>query len=337
MKKPKFICAPTNKNGEDPTAPSHPDHLEDYSIRPATKLTQVVNQRIVNQFGEIRVDLKKPVALQVPTAKDPDGPPPAEPSSPAVDHFTCYKVKVTSGTPKFVRQSGVTLQDQFGSMTVDVIKPRRLCLPTNKNAEEPGAENHPDHLMCYRIRQTSLPKFVKVPGIFTNNQFSPGRLDARKPAEVCVPSLRNPPTGPTVTPTPTPTPTPTGPTATLTPTATPTPPPGCGNGMIDGSEECDPPDEAACPGQCSAFCQCIDCVLPNPMPEVLSFAAKPGIDLDTGWTGHSHDLPGVDDGSLTAVRLQNCDTDTDRRRAGSATSMDRSSSRARRRTARAST
>src|SRR4051794_34800810 len=27
VKKPKFICTPTNKSNEDPSAPSHPDHL----------------------------------------------------------------------------------------------------------------------------------------------------------------------------------------------------------------------------------------------------------------------------------------------------------------------
>ncbi len=89
---------------------------------------------------------------------------------------------------------------------------------------------------------------------------------------------------PVVTPSPdTPTPTGGGATATggggATPTATPTP---------SGS-----------------------CVLPNPIPEVLSFVAKPGVDLDTGWTGISHDVPGVDDGAITAVRLSNCDLDTE--------------------------
>ncbi len=49
------------------------------------------------------------------------------------------------------------------------------------------------------------------------------------------------------------------------------------------------------------------CVLPNPLPDQLSLVAKPGVDLDTGWTGQSHDLPGDDDGSLTTVRVSDCD------------------------------
>src|ERR1700752_1697598 len=88
VKKPKLLCAPTNKNGEDATAPSHPDHLMDLQIKPTTKFTTVLNQKIDNQFGTIFVDVKKPVALHVPTAKDVDGPFPAEPANPAADHFT---------------------------------------------------------------------------------------------------------------------------------------------------------------------------------------------------------------------------------------------------------
>ncbi len=53
------------------------------------------------------------------------------------------------------------------------------------------------------------------------------------------------------------------------------------------------------------------CVLPSPIPEILSLVANPGTDLDTGWTGISHDLRGVDNASLTALRLTDCDLDPD--------------------------
>jgi len=47
--------------------------------------------------------------------------------------------------------------------------------------------------------------------------------------------------------------------------------------------------------------------LPDLIPAQLSLVAKPGIDLDTGWTGQSHDLPGDDNASLTTVRVSDCD------------------------------
>jgi hypothetical protein len=221
VKRSRMLCAPTNKNGEDPTAPSHPDHLEDYqTMRPA--FTAILNQKVTDQFGTIFVDLRKPVSLQVPTAKSHTASP-AAPTNPAVDHFQCYKVRTSANSARFVTIPGVTIQDQFGTMTVDVKRPRRLCLPANKRNEEPGAENHPDHLMCYGIKQTSQPLFTTQSPLFINNQFGPLTLDAKRPLELCVPALRNPGATPTATPIPdTPTPTAGTPTAGTPTAGTPT-------------------------------------------------------------------------------------------------------------------
>ncbi len=52
------------------------------------------------------------------------------------------------------------------------------------------------------------------------------------------------------------------------------------------------------------------CVLPNPMPDVVSFVGRPGTDLDTGWTGQAHDLAADDQAPLSAARLGSCDVDT---------------------------
>jgi hypothetical protein len=254
VKRPTFLCAPTNKNGEDPGAPTHPDHLQDYRIRSAVAFTTVMNQRVDDQFGTHFVDVRRPVSLQVPTAKSHSVAPP-EPANPAVDHFQCYKVSLAQGSATTI--PGVTIQDQFGTLTVDVKRPRRLCAPVNKNGEEPGAESHAGYLMCYQIKQTSVPSFTTVSPLFVTNQLGSLSVDAKKPAELCVPATRV--TGPN----PTPTSTPAGP-----------------------------------------------CVLPSPIPDTLSLVALAGIDLDTGFSGQSSDLPGVDDGSLAALRLTNCDLDT---------------------------
>jgi hypothetical protein len=253
VRKPKFLCAPTDKNGEDPSAPSHPDHLEDYQIKRSTPFVAVRNQAVVDQFGTQTLDVRKPLTLQVPTAKSRTASPPA-PVTPAVDHFQCYAVRRSRGSAKFTPRT-VTLEDQFGAMTVEVKKPRRLCAPVDKRDESPGAENHPAHLLCYRIKQVSAPRFAPVSPLYTNNQFGPATLDARKPAELCVPALR-PPVGPTATATPIATPTST---TTPTPVATITPPPLCGNGTIDAGEQCDGAADGACPGSCTALCQCAVC------------------------------------------------------------------------------
>jgi hypothetical protein len=187
VKRPASLCLPTDEMGGDPTAPSHAAHLESYLIKGPHDPPQT-NVKIVNQFGTIFVDAFRADRLLVPTTKSLVATPPLLPT-PVVDHFECYKSKVTKDTPKFDAIGGVTLEDQFGTQTVLVKKPSRLCTPVDVNGGDPSAPGHPDHLMCYRIK---APRFARITSIFVNNEFGPGTLDAFKPAELCVPSLKNP-------------------------------------------------------------------------------------------------------------------------------------------------
>ena len=225
VKKPRYLCAPADKNGEDPTAPVHALHLEDYDVKPVIKFTQITNQRVVDQFGGHFLDLKKPSQLQVPSHKSLSNPP----SAPAggIDHFQCYKIKETNKTPKFVKTT-VTVQDQFGTKTVELKKPKRLCVPVDKNGETPGAGDHDSHLLCYQAKQTSEPKFEKIDPVYTANQFGNESLKVIKLAELCVPALRTPPT--------------------------------CGNNTIEGGEFCDGTAPNLCGvGGCRPNCECATC------------------------------------------------------------------------------
>ena len=194
VKKPQFLCAPTNKLGEDPTAPTHPEHLEGYQIKNVQKPIFPTHIKVVDQFnaGGLFVDAKKQSHLLVPTVKDRFTPPPL-PDAFSVDHFQCYKVKTSKGAQKFEPILNVEVEDQFGIMHVDVKKPTFLCNPVDKNGEDPGAPTHVDHLMCYQIKQVKTePKFLKHTPIFVNNQFGPETLDAKKPSKLCVPALKTP-------------------------------------------------------------------------------------------------------------------------------------------------
>ncbi len=239
VKKPAALCNPVNKNGEDPTAPSHTEHLEAYKIKTSSgtaKFLPVLNQKIFNQLGPLDLDVIKPVTLMVPSAKSLTSPPPAL-TDPATDHFTCYKVKGSKGKPKFVPYTGFTLEDQFGSSTVIIKKVTHLCSPTNKLNESPGAEAHNQLLVCYQVKaQSGSPRFQRVTPVYLHNQFGSETLDAVKAQEICVPSFLNAVPTPTATvsetPTPSRTPTPTltasptateSPTPTLSPTSTATP------------------------------------------------------------------------------------------------------------------
>jgi hypothetical protein len=219
VQKPAILCNPANVAGNDFTAPSHDEHLETYKIKRLSgqpKFVQIRNQAVTDELGTLTVDVKKPVRLMVPSAKELLASPPPL-SSPVTDHFTCYSVKISKGTPKFLPMLNVPVDDQFGGHFIDIKKPSVLCVATDKNGEEPGAENHNEHLLCYKTKLRS--PFTPALQAHTDNQFGIEVIDALKPAEVCIPALVNP--VPTPTPTVTATPTPTA-TATITVTATPT-------------------------------------------------------------------------------------------------------------------
>ncbi len=188
------LCAPTNKNGEDPTAPSDPDHLKAYGDKHGGP--KVVNQTIVNQFGSVELDVSRPTFIMVPAAKSTTTIPPPL-TGPTVDHFQCYQVKRSRGAPRFTKVTGVSGVDQFGPYAVDLLKPRYLCAPANKNGEDPTAPTHPDHLLCYKTRNSSGQFGART--VFTNDQFETETVFLSRRVELCVPSLKNPATTTTTT------------------------------------------------------------------------------------------------------------------------------------------
>lgn len=179
--RPKRLCNPANKNGEDPTAVNDQNHLTGYIIKQTTpRFHSVANVQITTQFGAIVATLAKPDYLFVPTAKDLTGPP-SPLANPAVDHLKCYKVAKAKQ-----RVTGVDVVDQFGHIVLDVKKPFRLCIPVDKNGE--GILDPTQNLLCYKIRQTSSPFFRGLSPVFINNQFEASQTAVDHLRELCVPS-----------------------------------------------------------------------------------------------------------------------------------------------------
>jgi hypothetical protein len=94
-----------------------------------------------------------------------------------------------------------------------------------------------------------------------------------------------------------------------TPLPAPPPrPPGCGNGLLEAGEDCDPPGSPVCPNAsngletCSAACQC-------PCPGRLELTTTDGTlkAIDAGSTGLGHDLPGAARGTKLTVQLTGCE------------------------------
>jgi len=192
--KATLLCNPVNKNGEDPRAPTRQDHLVAYAITQSVppKFQPVNGLVVTDQFGTLHIDAVTPTTLLVPSTKSlgPTISTPIPPTNP-FDHFVCYTVKTTAGQPPFVRINEVDLVDQFGARTVDISKPSRLCNPANKNGEEPGADTHTLHLMCYETqRSKGEPAFTAVSPIFVDNQFGLQEVKATTPGVLCVPALK---------------------------------------------------------------------------------------------------------------------------------------------------
>ena len=182
LKKAKRLCLPADKNDEANAAPLHPEHEMYFTIKQTSP--KFVPRRaitIANQFGPQTMDVVKPDRFMVPSAKDVDVPPPL-PGAFVVDHFKCYKVAKL----KF-RRTGLKVDDQFGTTTVDLKRPKHLCAPVDKNGE--GINDPSQFLMCYQPRITSGTPPADPPAkVHTVNQLGPDYFSVFGPRDFCVPS-----------------------------------------------------------------------------------------------------------------------------------------------------
>lgn len=203
VKNLKELGAPASKTpGAFSYEVLHEDiHLTRYKIKRARGEPRHVrvDKRVVNQFGEIVVEVRKPDRLMVPAAKELDlHHPEVDPPDPETlddldfDHYTCYRIKLRG---EFERIQ-VRVEDQFTpGKIVEVVKPTRLCAPVEKTHDGHvflPIQNPDIHLMCYKVKLLG-EKNDRVRRVFVGDQFDPERrirLDTRKPRELCVPSQK---------------------------------------------------------------------------------------------------------------------------------------------------
>jgi len=177
------LCAPANKNGEDPEAPGSPGYLTSYKISPSGSFQQVSGVVAENQFGSVTLNVKKPKVLLVPTAVSSSGPPSSADGA-FVNHFNCYDVRIANGTPAPLPGS-VTIQTAFETVQVQPQKPKRLCVPTSKNGE-PVIASRPENLLCYKAK--SGKGLNPAPTVFLKNQFGQQTQRLGQRRELCIPT-----------------------------------------------------------------------------------------------------------------------------------------------------
>ena len=180
VEKRETLLTPVDKNGEGVF--DSETHLLGYKIK-GPKFGKVPNVLVENQFDRLVVDVEKPEDLLVPASKSLTDPGISAPNNDLhdVNHFLCYKVKLSKGEPEFQPILGVSLVDQFEDKLYDIVKPKRLCTPVDKNGEGIKTFDDPDdHLLCYEAKQAQF---------FVNDQFGPGQVDGKTKRELCVPSI----------------------------------------------------------------------------------------------------------------------------------------------------
>jgi hypothetical protein len=188
--RPRTLCTPASQDGS--LTSDDTTHLVTYSFRQSLRHTRRTVST-TDQFGTLSLTTIKPDTLLVPSNKNLTTTPSApDENSINVNHYKCYKVKITSGTAKFPKGVQGTVADQFNAppKVFTVRKPKHLCNPVSTNGE---AEKDPTaHLVCYQVKGAAgQPRHVRR-SVFTNNQFGPGAMVTINERELCVPVVENP-------------------------------------------------------------------------------------------------------------------------------------------------
>src|SRR5207249_4259999 len=196
VKKPKHLCTPANENNEGVLdAVTHLKSCQTKAVTGSPRFLKRPGNKMANQLAPhpvLFLDAIKPDLLLVPTAKSLSSPP-GQPGPNTVNHYKCYKTRVTSGTPPFPKGVQVTVADQFRPTagTFDVKKPKHLCTPVSKNGEP--VPNPDAYLVCYLAKPAKgVAKHVPVTPVFVNNQFGPETLSTVMENEFCIPSVKMP-------------------------------------------------------------------------------------------------------------------------------------------------
>lgn len=146
---------------------------------------------MTNQFGTQKLTIRRAETLCLPAVKDGVG----NLEDLDLRHYKCYRVSKAPGAPRFTGPD-VSLKDQFESRINELIKPRLVCTPVDKNGEEPDAPFDPGHLTCFKIKDApGQPPFVRVSAEvedqFVRSTAEPTqRTDCGHSRLLCVPSQK---------------------------------------------------------------------------------------------------------------------------------------------------
>jgi hypothetical protein len=102
-------------------------------------------------------------------------------------HLLCYTTR--SDEPFTTRK--VVVVNQFKSVTLAVVKPNALCLPTGKSltpGTRPAIPRTLDHFQCYPVKPTTTTPSHRVAVV---DEFGRGKYAVTRPVRLCNPASKN--------------------------------------------------------------------------------------------------------------------------------------------------
>jgi hypothetical protein len=155
--------------------------LDHYACYPSTfGAFKTRRASLADQFGKRTAVVRQPVRLCTPARKN--GQAMINPRA----HLVCYPITVS---PQFTPRT-VLVKNQFGSMTLTVVRPETLCLPSSKaTTGAPGqVPTKLDHYTCYTIDPHGT---FKRRVVSLADQFGTSRDTVVTPVRLCAPTRKN--------------------------------------------------------------------------------------------------------------------------------------------------
>jgi hypothetical protein len=104
------------------------------------------------------------------------------------EHLVGYVIHQTA--PRFAKITNEVVTDQFGTLTVDLVRPDYLKVPSAKSLTSPPpplADPTLNHFKCYKVKHGTR----RIPLVTIDDEFGSLNLRVRKAFRLCVPADKN--------------------------------------------------------------------------------------------------------------------------------------------------
>jgi hypothetical protein len=188
VRRTKAVCVPSNVN--DAGILDSTTYLQSYEIKGSAGVpVGLEGLPSTDEIGPLSVDVKRAERLLVPAGLDP-GTQPSPPvnGSHAVDHYKCYRSRITKGTPKYFPSGAhVHASNSFEERDFKVKPPRHVCAPVDVDGTP--IKNPDGYMLCYSAKRGKFAaRHSPLFGLLASTTIANEQLDTRREEEICLPA-----------------------------------------------------------------------------------------------------------------------------------------------------